>query len=201
LRPVHHVFPQPGPSHRETGLRDTWGSASRDGRQAGARELGGNGPNGQPGTSRSYANDLGDPRDLIAVTARSNRSKADQDPSTWLPPAGGYRCTYVTDRITDNLRRGLDIDHLPSGATAGDARLPPQGAPLPHRWTSRTRHHRRIGRVCSVPPPARRVRRHGDRPHGWDRRRLVYSDRRPAIDRPVRGNWCRKYGAPAASRS
>ena len=35
----------------------------------------------------AYANDLGDTRAQIAVSAASNRSKADQDPATWLPPA------------------------------------------------------------------------------------------------------------------
>ena len=33
-----------------------------------------------------YANDLDDARALIAVSAASNRSKADKDPSEWLPP-------------------------------------------------------------------------------------------------------------------
>ena len=58
----------------------------------------------------AYANDLGDARDLIAVSAKSNRSKADQDPSTWLPPATGYRCAYVTDWIADKTRWGLAVD-------------------------------------------------------------------------------------------
>ncbi|MFJ4329082.1 HNH endonuclease family protein [Streptomyces tricolor] len=58
----------------------------------------------------SYANDLGDDRALIAVSAASNRSKADQDPSTWLPPAEGYRCRYVTDWVADKMRWGLSID-------------------------------------------------------------------------------------------
>ncbi|MFF3918528.1 hypothetical protein ACFYZB_34710 [Streptomyces sp. NPDC001852] len=43
-----------------------------------------------------WSNDLGEDRALIAVSGASNRSKADQDPSTWLPPAVGYRCTYAT---------------------------------------------------------------------------------------------------------
>ncbi|MFF1405146.1 HNH endonuclease family protein [Streptomyces sp. NPDC058294] len=43
----------------------------------------------------AYANDLGDDRPLIAVSAASNRAKGDQDPAAWLPPAAGYRCTYV----------------------------------------------------------------------------------------------------------
>ncbi|MGW3312100.1 HNH endonuclease family protein [Streptomyces sp. NPDC001073] len=57
-----------------------------------------------------YANDLDDARDLIAVSAASNRSKADKDPSEWLPPYAGYRCQYVTDWIADKTRWGLSID-------------------------------------------------------------------------------------------
>ncbi|WP_374005151.1 GmrSD restriction endonuclease domain-containing protein [Streptomyces ipomoeae] len=40
---------------------------------------------------QAYANDLDDPRALIAVSAASNRSKADQDPTTWQSPAEIYR--------------------------------------------------------------------------------------------------------------
>ncbi|MEU5116649.1 HNH endonuclease family protein [Streptomyces longwoodensis] len=58
----------------------------------------------------AYANDLGDDRALIAVSAASNRSKADQDPSTWLLPATGYRCQYATDWVADKTRWGLSID-------------------------------------------------------------------------------------------
>ncbi|MEV0976570.1 hypothetical protein [Streptomyces sp. NPDC049915] len=42
-----------------------------------------------PEEREAYANDLGDDRALIAVSATSNRSKADQDPTTWLSPAEG----------------------------------------------------------------------------------------------------------------
>jgi hypothetical protein len=35
----------------------------------------------------AYANDQGAESSLVAVTARSNRSKADQDPAEWRPPA------------------------------------------------------------------------------------------------------------------
>ncbi|MFI9833775.1 HNH endonuclease family protein [Streptomyces sp. NPDC051913] len=59
---------------------------------------------------QAYANDLDDPRALIAVSATSNRSKADQDPATWQPPAAGYHCTYATDWITIKTRWGLAID-------------------------------------------------------------------------------------------
>jgi DNA uptake protein ComE-like DNA-binding protein len=46
-------------------------------------------------TRRRFANDLTDPRTLIAVTAAANRSKADKDPADWLPPHRAYRCAYV----------------------------------------------------------------------------------------------------------
>ncbi|MFE3932019.1 HNH endonuclease family protein [Streptomyces sp. YIM B13508] len=58
----------------------------------------------------AYANDLGDDRVLIAVSAASNRSKADQVPATWLPPASGYRCQYATDCVADKMRWGLSVD-------------------------------------------------------------------------------------------
>ena len=35
---------------------------------------------------QTFANDLSDPRALIAVTAGQNRSKSDRDPSNWIPP-------------------------------------------------------------------------------------------------------------------
>ena len=59
---------------------------------------------------RAYANDLGDERSLIAVTARSNRSKADQDVNGWLPPATGCTCAYITNWTTVKTRWGLDVD-------------------------------------------------------------------------------------------
>ncbi|MFI1728208.1 HNH endonuclease family protein [Streptomyces acidicola] len=71
-----------------------------------------------PAEREAYANDLGDDRALIAVSAASNRSKADQDPSTWLPPAEGYRCQYVTDWVADKTRWGLSIDAVESASLA-----------------------------------------------------------------------------------
>ncbi|MDQ0784534.1 hypothetical protein QFZ64_000031 [Streptomyces sp. B3I8] len=44
------------------------------------------------------------------MSATSNRSKADQDPATWLPPATGYHCQYVTDWIADKTRWSLTVD-------------------------------------------------------------------------------------------
>ncbi|MFE6892019.1 HNH endonuclease family protein [Streptomyces sp. NPDC057694] len=58
----------------------------------------------------AYANDIGDDRSLIAVSAKTNRSKADQDPATWLPPFAGDRCQYVTDWVATKMRWQLAID-------------------------------------------------------------------------------------------
>ncbi|WP_121702128.1 HNH endonuclease family protein [Streptomyces sp. E5N298] len=58
----------------------------------------------------AYANDLGDPRSLIAVTARSNRSKADQDPATWMPPSEANRCEYFTYWVVVKGRWRMAID-------------------------------------------------------------------------------------------
>ncbi|WP_409364963.1 HNH endonuclease family protein [Catellatospora methionotrophica] len=46
-----------------------------------------------------FANDLERPQ-LFAVSATSNRSKGDQDPSTWKPPSKDYWCTYAQQWIT-----------------------------------------------------------------------------------------------------
>ncbi|MFF9478097.1 HNH endonuclease family protein [Streptomyces sp. NPDC014733] len=62
-----------------------------------------------PKKRERYANDLGDARALVAVSARSNRQKADQDPTTWLP-AEDVRCRYVADWTAIKLRWGLSID-------------------------------------------------------------------------------------------
>lgn len=59
---------------------------------------------------QAYANDLDDTRALIAVSAASNRSKSDQDPATWQPPASGYRCTYATDWVAIKTRWSLAVD-------------------------------------------------------------------------------------------
>ncbi|MEU4800467.1 HNH endonuclease family protein [Streptomyces sp. NPDC023327] len=62
------------------------------------------------GRRKAYANDLGDERSLVAVTARSNRSKADQDPSEWQPPLADARCTYTAHWVATKLRWRLTVD-------------------------------------------------------------------------------------------
>ncbi|MEU5810721.1 HNH endonuclease family protein [Streptomyces sp. NPDC047718] len=58
----------------------------------------------------AYANDLGQETSLVAVTARSNRSKADQDPAEWLPPSAEALCRYGAEWTATKLRWGLVVD-------------------------------------------------------------------------------------------
>ncbi|MFJ5552501.1 HNH endonuclease family protein [Streptomyces sp. NPDC093225] len=60
----------------------------------------------------AYANDQGQPSSLVAVTARSNRSKADQDPAQWLPPSPEALCRYGAEWTATKLRWGLAVDEL-----------------------------------------------------------------------------------------
>ncbi|MEI7055410.1 DUF1524 domain-containing protein [Nocardioides sp. CCNWLW239] len=69
----------------------------------------------------AYANDLGDPRALIAVTAATNRSKADQDPADWMPDATSYHCTYVADWVAVKIRWSLVADRAEKAALEGVA--------------------------------------------------------------------------------
>ncbi|MEU6033941.1 HNH endonuclease family protein [Actinomadura sp. NPDC047616] len=62
------------------------------------------------GRRQRYANDLGDPRALAAVTARANRSKADQDPADWLPPYPPARCRYLGEWVAVKHRWRLSAD-------------------------------------------------------------------------------------------
>ena len=55
-----------------------------------------------------YANDMGDPVSLIAVTAATNRSKSDQDPAEWLPAKDV--CTYIKNWVTVKIRWSLTVD-------------------------------------------------------------------------------------------
>jgi hypothetical protein len=60
------------------------------------------------GTKERYANDLGDPRPLVAVTAHSNRSKSDQDVAEWEPDHG--KCRYVASWLAVKIRWHLTVD-------------------------------------------------------------------------------------------
>ncbi|MER6998584.1 HNH endonuclease family protein [Streptomyces sp. NPDC000410] len=62
------------------------------------------------GRREAYANDLDEDRSLVAVSAASNRSKADKDPAEWLPPSLDVRCRYASEWIATKLRWGLTAD-------------------------------------------------------------------------------------------
>lgn len=59
-------------------------------------------------TRERFANDLGDPRSLVAVTASTNRSKSDRDPSTWQPAYG--KCRYIAEWVAVKVRWSLAVN-------------------------------------------------------------------------------------------
>lgn len=59
-------------------------------------------------TRQAFANDLEGPQ-LIAVSASSNRSKGDQDPSTWQPTRSGASCGYSKMWIHTKSRWSLSL--------------------------------------------------------------------------------------------
>ena len=61
-------------------------------------------------TRMRYANDLGYAASLIAVTASTNRSKADREPQSWMPPRTSYRCTYLANWVAVKWRWHLATD-------------------------------------------------------------------------------------------
>ncbi|MFJ1569662.1 hypothetical protein ACIOG8_36525 [Streptomyces erythrochromogenes] len=67
----------------------------------------------------AYANDQNSPDTLIAVSAASNRSKADKNPAEWLPPYGSYHCTYAATGVGAKLRWSLVADDAERQALLG----------------------------------------------------------------------------------
>lgn len=63
-----------------------------------------------PARREAYANDQDASVSLAAVTARSNRQKADQDPAEWMPPLPDAHCRYVGEWTATKLRWGLSAD-------------------------------------------------------------------------------------------
>ncbi|MGK3094555.1 HNH endonuclease family protein [Streptomyces sp. WAC01490] len=58
----------------------------------------------------AYANDQGADVSLVAVTARSNRQKSDQDPADWMPSSAEAQCRYVGEWVSTKLRWQLTAD-------------------------------------------------------------------------------------------
>ena len=57
---------------------------------------------------RAFANDVSSPQ-LWAVTASSNRSKGDRDPSAWMPPRTTIHCDYVKAWVNVKHRYDLSV--------------------------------------------------------------------------------------------
>ena len=73
-----------------------------------------------------YANDLGDPRSLVAVTDNENQSKSDRDPVEWLPDFGV--CRYVAEWTAVKTRWDLSVDRAEKRTLRRLAR------DCPNRW-------------------------------------------------------------------
>ncbi len=68
-------------------------------------------------TRQRFANDLRDPRTLVAVTASSNRSKSDRDPAEWVPSLDS--CGYVRQWVAVKIRWHLSVDTAEKRALRG----------------------------------------------------------------------------------
>ena len=71
-------------------------------------------------TRELYANDLGDPRSLAAVTDNVNQSKGERDVAEWLPEL--RVCQYVRHWTVVKLRWGLTVDAAERSALVDLAR-------------------------------------------------------------------------------
>ena len=64
---------------------------------------------------KKFANDLDESFFLIAVTARSNRSKGERDPAEWMPTSVSYHCEYA--RFWVQIKRAWDLSVDPAENT------------------------------------------------------------------------------------
>ena len=63
---------------------------------------------------QAFANDLENSEALIAVTATTNRSKGDKDPSLWMPAKD--QCVYIQNWVSIKTKYSLTVDSLESEA-------------------------------------------------------------------------------------
>lgn len=66
-------------------------------------------------TRTRFANDLYG-YSLLAVSASSNRSKGDRDPSEWLPSRTSFHCSYLSRWVAIKYRWRLRVDRRERGA-------------------------------------------------------------------------------------
>ncbi|WP_028811713.1 GmrSD restriction endonuclease domain-containing protein [Streptomyces flavidovirens] len=57
-----------------------------------------------------FANDMDDPRALVAVTAAEKRRKGDKDPARWEPSDDGADCRYLAEWAAVKARWKLAVD-------------------------------------------------------------------------------------------
>lgn len=69
-----------------------------------------------PARREDFANDLGYPDSLVAVSAGSNRSKGDRDPAQWQPPDAAARCWCASAWVQVKTRWGLSADQREAAA-------------------------------------------------------------------------------------
>jgi hypothetical protein len=63
----------------------------------------------------AFAND---PLNLLAVEGKVNQAKGASDAASWLPPAKGYRCTYVSRQVAVKAKYGLWVTPAEKAAVA-----------------------------------------------------------------------------------
>ncbi len=61
---------------------------------------------------RAFANNIDNPHLLIAVSAKTNRSKGAKDPARWLPPNQSFHCEYIRRWKALKERYSLSYDEL-----------------------------------------------------------------------------------------
>lgn len=116
------------------------------------------------GTRIRYANDMGYRGSLRAVSAGSNRSKGDDDPSLWLPPRRIHRCKYIGTWIAVKYRWHLSMNGTERGVLRRFVRDCGRKADVPIPRRARVR----IARHPVAAPRAERGHRSG-RSHAGSR--------------------------------
>jgi len=69
-----------------------------------------------PGQRRNYANDLGDPDHIVAISAKMNRERRGQGPERWRPPLESSWCWYA--RAFEKIKKRYRLSSTPGERTA-----------------------------------------------------------------------------------
>lgn len=142
----------------------------------------------------AFANDMEEPAALIAVSAASNGSKGDADPSNWIPPHEDDQCRFIAAWVVVKAKWSLSMDQSEfgrirnllrgrcEGTQVGDRMVVWPSSPPPPSTTTTTAPpsgdcHPSYPGVCipSPPPdldcadiPFRRFEVTGSDPHRFD---------------------------------